>query len=120
MASIRNIVVVAIMQVAVIVAGVLAAGLCHRLFATQNLPLPAPATMLYANGVLGFLIPVIWSILAVGLQLKASVSDDIRTLMFWLGVFVLITLVIFCLYADVPPLLQFMFANSHPGGDDAD
>jgi hypothetical protein len=120
MASIRNIVVVAIMQVAVIVAGVLAAGVCHRLFATQNLPLPTPAAMLYANGVLGFLIPVAWSILAVGLHLKANVSDDVRTLIFWLGVFVLIALAIFCLCADVPPLLQFMFANSHSGVDDAD
>jgi hypothetical protein len=118
MASIRNIVVVAIMQVAVIVAGVLAAGVCHRLFASQNMPLPMGVTLLYANGVLGFLIPLAWSILTVVLQLRADVSDDLRALMFWFGVFVLLVLVVLCLFVDVPPWLQVMFAGNHLGDDD--
>lgn len=103
MASIRNIVVVAIMQVGVIVAGVLAAGICHKVFTADNLPVPLPALLLYAHGFMGFLIPMAWSIVTVMLFLRPNVSDDVRTLMFWLGVLVLVVMVIFCLYADISP-----------------
>jgi len=103
MASIRNIVVVAIMQVGVIVAGVLAAGICHKFFTGDNLPIPAPALLLYAHGFIGFIIPLAWSIVTVILFLRPDVSDDVRTLMFWAGVLVLVVMAAFCLYADLSP-----------------
>ncbi|HSY44261.1 MAG TPA: hypothetical protein VK811_10160 [Candidatus Acidoferrum sp.] len=105
-ASIKNIVIVAISQVAVIVFGVLAAGVFHKESILTGVLMPAPVLTLYRFGFIGLAIPLAWSIGAIVLQLRANVSDDIRTLMFWLGVLVLIALAIFCLYADVTPWLN--------------
>jgi hypothetical protein len=114
MGSIRNTVVVAIMQVGVIVAGVLAAGVCHRIWTSRDWPLPPLVALLYNYGIAGLLIPVAWSIGAVVLQTRAGVSEDLRVLMFWLGVLALILLLLFVLYADVSPWLVFLRNASHP------
>jgi len=118
MASIRNTVVLAIMQVGVIVAGVLAAGLCHKILTFNNLPVPSLVTMLCSYGVAGFFIPLAWSLGAIMLQLRADVSEDVKTLIFWMGIFVLIALVAFVLYADVPPLFRVMRGMGSGGVDD--
>ena len=107
MSSIRNTVIVALMQVGVIVAGVLAAGICHRVLATSELPMPSPVALLYNHGVVGLLIPLAWVTGAAMLQTRSSVSEDARILMFWLGVLTLIALIIFAAYADISPWLVF-------------
>jgi hypothetical protein len=117
MSSIKNIVVVALMQVIVIVAGVLAAGLCHKECTLSNIAMPLPAAMLYTYGFTAFLVPLAWSAGAVTLQLRPNVSEDVRTLMFWLGVFVLIALAIFCIYADVTLWLRILWNLSSPRDD---
>ena len=116
MSSIRNTVVVALLQVGVIVVAVLAAGLCHRVWATSGLALPAPVALLYSYGVAGLLIPLSWAAGAAALQIRSGVSEDLRVLTFWLGVLILIALAIFVLYADVSPWLTFLNVR---GGDDA-
>lgn len=105
MSSIRNTVVVALMQVGVIVAGVLAAGICHRVWIASNMPEPSLVALLYNHGVAGLLIPLAWVTGAAVLQTRSNVSDDARILMFWLGVLVLIALIIFTAYADISPWL---------------
>jgi ABC-type microcin C transport system permease subunit YejE len=118
MASIKNIVIVAISQVGVIVFGVLAAGIFHKESSLMDVLMPWSVATLYRYGFLGLSVPLAWSIGAVVLQLRANGSDDIRTLMFWIGVLVLIALAIFCLYADVSPWLNI--ARPLPdNGDDA-
>jgi hypothetical protein len=112
MASIKNIVIVAISQVGVIVFGVLGAGICRK----YGVLVPLPTVILYNCGVMGLSIPLTWSIGAVALQLRENVSDDIKTLMFGLGVLVLVALAIFCLYADISPWLNIMW---NLNGDDA-
>ena len=109
MASIRNTVIVAILQVGVIVAGVLAAGVCHRVWVSSNLPLPPLVALLYNYGVAGLIIPLAWVTGAATLHTRSGVSDDVRTLMFWLGILVVIALTVFALYADVPPWLMYMY-----------
>jgi len=104
--SIKNIVIVAISQVGVIVFGVLGAGVFHKESTLTGVLMPGPVLMLYRFGFIGLAIPLAWSIGAVVLQLRADVSDDIRTLMFALGILVLVALGIFCLYADVSPWLN--------------
>jgi hypothetical protein len=119
MASIRNTVVVAIMQIAVIVFGVLGAGICHKVFSSDNVAMPLPAAMLYSHGLMGFFIPMIWGVVAVVLQLRATVSDDIKSLIFWLGVLTLILIAIFVVYADVTPWFNVMggLRGDDGGGD---
>lgn len=116
MASIKNTVVVAIMQVGIIVAGMLAAGICHKVFTSNNVAMPLPAAMLYDYGLMGFFIPLIWGPLAVVLQLRATVPDGIKSLIFWLGVLMLMGIAVFIVYADVTPWFHgFMW---HLTGDD--
>ena len=110
---------VAIMQVGVIVAGVLAAGVCHRMSASSNTAMPFLALALYGYGIVGLLIPLAWVTGAVVLQLRANISDSVKVLMFWLGILLLISLAIFVFCADVPPLLRGLFEmRSNPGGGD--
>jgi hypothetical protein len=118
MASVKNIVVVTIMQVAVIVVGVLAAGICHKVFLDHNVAMPLPAAMLYWHGVVGLLIPVAWGMGTVVLYLRTTVSDGIKTLAFWLGVLILIMMIAFVLYADVTPWFQAMQWNPADNGDE--
>ena len=108
--------VVAVMQVGVIVAGVLAAGLCHKGFASQGLAVPVLAAMLYRYGVIGLFIPLAWGAGALALQIRAGVSEDVKTLIFWSGVLLLIGLSVFVLYADVTPWLHIRWNKG--GGDD--
>jgi hypothetical protein len=108
MSSIRNTVVVAIMQAAVIVAAVLAAGICHRVWTNRDWPPPSLVVLLCRYGVAGLLIPLMWVAGSAVLQVRANVSDDVRVLMFWLGVLMLIALVLFAIYADVSPWLVFL------------
>jgi hypothetical protein len=119
MVTIRNTVVVAIMQVGVIVAGVLAAGVCHRMSVGDHTTMPFLALALYSYGVLGLLIPLAWVTGAVVLQLRANISDSVKVLMFWLGILLLISLAIFVFCVDAPPLLRgFMDMHSNNGGMD--
>jgi hypothetical protein len=121
MGSIRNTVVVAIMQVGVIVAGVLAAGLCLRVWISRDWPSPPLVALLYNYGIVGLLIPLAWAAGAVALQTRAGVSEDVRVLMFWLGVLVLIALAAFVAYADLSPWLVYLRdpgdVNFNDGGD---
>lgn len=117
MASIRNILVVTIMQIAVVVVGVLAAGICHKVFTDHTVAMPAPAAMLYWHGVVGLLIPATWGIGTVVLHLRTNVSDGIKTLAFWFGILILIVMTIFVLYADVTPWFHIMW-NLQGGADD--
>jgi hypothetical protein len=116
MAIIKNTVVVAIMQVGIIVAGMLAAAICHKVFTSNNMAMPLPAAMLYSYGLIGFFIPVVWGPVAVVLQLRTTVSDGIKSLLFWLGVLMLIMMTVFIVYADVTPWFHgFIW---HLTGDD--
>jgi len=104
MYSFRNTVIVAVMQIGVIVAGVLAAGLWHK--AWSGMAMPFPASILYSYGIAGFSIPWFWSFLTLILFRRPEVSDETKELMFWSGVLVLLSLVVFVLYADVTPVFQ--------------
>ena len=117
MFTVRNATLVAIMQVGVIVAGVLASGLWHKVSTSDGLFIPYPVVFLYSYGTYGFAIPLVWISFAMLLHNRQEVSDDIKSLVFWLGVFVLIALGVFVVYANVSPCFRIMWGMS--GGDDA-
>jgi hypothetical protein len=120
MVSIRNIVVLALMQVGVIVAGVLTAGVCHKMAVSNGTTMPFLTLMLYQFSVTGLLIPLAWVTGTVVIQLRANVGDGIKLLMFWLGILLLIVLTIFVFCADVPPLVRGLINmhNNNGGVDD--
>ena len=61
MFTIYNATLVAVMQVGVIVAGVLASGLWHRFAVTSNIAMPFLANLLCSYGVIGLVqFPVLW------------------------------------------------------------
>ena len=117
MASIKNIVIVALSQIGVIVFGVLGAGIFHKESSLMGVLMPAPVAMLYRYGFAGLAIPLAWGAGAVVLQLRANVSDDIRNLMFALGVLLLVAGAIFCLYADISPWLNLPRPLPNNGDD---
>ena len=116
MSSIRNIVVVAIMQVGVIAAGILAAGICHKVSESNGIAMPAAVSAVYWHGIAGLLIPLVWGSGTVVLFLRANISDEIKTLAFWFGVLALVVLAVFVVYADATPWLNG--GMWHLAGDD--
>jgi hypothetical protein len=115
MFSIKNAAYVAIMQLGVIVAGVLAAGLWWKVPNETTLLLPIQTAML-ANHTLIFLsIPLVWIIFTMLVASRPEVSDDVKNLAFWSGVLLLIGLVIFVIYADTAPLFRGIWMMT---GDD--
>jgi len=117
MFTVRNATLVAIMQVGVIVAGVLASGLWHKFATESRMEMPFPASLIYYYGAIGFAIPFIWIICVLALRSRDTIPDEIKSLSFWLGVLVLIALVILVIYANVSPCFRIMWNLS--GGDDA-
>jgi hypothetical protein len=117
MFTVYNATLVAVMQVGVIVAGVLASGLWHKFATDSRMEMPFPASLIYHYGTVGFVIPFIWIICALLLRGREKVSDEIKSLAFWFGVLILIALLMFMIYANVSPLFRIMWRMG--GGDDA-
>jgi hypothetical protein len=116
MFTVRNTVRVAIMQVGVLVAGILASGLCHRLAAVNGISLSWPPVLLYNYGILGLAIPLIWTALALILHRRSEISDELKALVFLSGILLLVAFAAFVLYADVSPWFHFMWRQ--PVGDE--
>jgi hypothetical protein len=106
MFTIRNTVRVAIMQVGVLVAGILASGLGHRLSVVNGILLPWPAVLLYQYGVLGLAIPLGWTAAALVLRRRPEISDGVKALVLLSGILLVVALAAFVLYADVTPWLH--------------
>jgi hypothetical protein len=118
MFSVRNAVVVAIMQVGVIVAGVLAAGLWCRTAVTGHVMIPFPTLCLFTYGICGFVIPLVWGSCAAFVIHQQKFSDGLKSLMFWFGVLMLLAMAVIVLYADASPFFHITWSLS--GGDDAE
>jgi hypothetical protein len=106
MFTVRNTCIVAIMQVGVIVAGSLAAGLCHKFCFLSHIAIPAPAALLYSYGVFGFVIPLTWGVIALLVERQPKLTDDFKDTVFVAGIVILILLIAFVLVADITPWLH--------------
>jgi tellurite resistance protein TehA-like permease len=92
------------MQVGIIVFGVLASG-CYREFITTNARmLPAVTVFVFHYGFCLFAIPIIWIASAVLIH-RGSASEEWKSIVFVLGLILLLSLVAFFGYANVRPLL---------------
>jgi hypothetical protein len=117
MFTIYNATLVAVIQVGVIVAGVLASGLWHKFATSSNMAMPDSAGFVYRYGTMGLLIPLAWVTLAMLVRRTCKVSDELKSLIFWFGVAVLVSLAIFMIYANVSPCFRIMWRMS--GEDNA-
>ncbi len=115
MFTIYNATLVAVMQVGVIVAGVLASGLWHKLSTGSGAAMPFAAGLLYNYGMVGFALPLAWLTVALLLRRSPNVSDDVKGLAFGLGVLLLIALAIFVIYADVSPVFHITWTLAGAG-----
>jgi uncharacterized membrane protein len=100
MGSIQNIVRVALLQIGVIVAGVLGAGICHKISSLTERPMPVLPSVLYSYGAFGFIIPIVWVILALIICSREDASDTTKALIFWLGVLMVVALASLVLIVD--------------------
>jgi hypothetical protein len=81
----RNTVIVALVQVGVIVAGVLAAGACQRWYTGANLDPPAAVDVLADYGFVALVLPVAWVVIALRVR-QRSEDPFIRMFAFGSGI----------------------------------
>jgi hypothetical protein len=105
--TLRNTVILALTQVGVVVAGVLAAGACHKWYTTVGLT-PYPRTTLVADyGFVALAVPVAWVALAVYvLRREDESADEHKAYVVAAGVAVLVLFVVGVGYAAAMPWLR--------------
>jgi len=107
MFTVRNAVLIALMQIGVIVTGVLAAGVCNKWWtSTGAIGLPLPTLFLINYGVVALSIPMLWIVAVLQLRRRPEVSDDAKDLAFLSGIILLLVFCIFVGYAVLSPWLQ--------------
>ena len=107
--GIRNLVLIALMQVGVIVGGILGAGVFYKLAAVTHAQLPRPILALVTYGGFGLGLPLIWITTALLIRRRPDVAQEVKQLVHWLGLALLIGLGAFMIYADVTPWLGIMW-----------
>ena len=107
----RNAVVLALTQVGVIVAGVLACGASSKAWGNSGLDLPAATAFLLLAGPFLLLVPLVWIVVAMLVRQRASWSEDARQLVFAGGLLLLVALVVFEAYGIVSPWVKVFQAG---------
>ncbi|MDB6023993.1 MAG: hypothetical protein JWM68_216 [Verrucomicrobiales bacterium] len=105
----RNAVLVALVQVAIIVLGVLAAGLSYKWWAFQELPLPGTTWLLINYGIAFLTLPVLWIGSVMWLRLSAVLSDELKGLTFLSGFILILMLLILIGHAVFAPWMHYNF-----------
>ena len=109
MCTIRNIVLVTLLQIGVVVIGVPAAGLARK---AGVLAIPSLTAWLITYGVALLAIPLAWGILLSWLHQRPGLPEEMKSLAFLSGIVVLLALCAFIGYAVVVP--WFNFPHSMP------
>lgn len=115
MFSIRNTVYVALAQIWAIVMGVLGAGLVDKLWRMTGTHGAGPARLLLDHPLPFMMIPLGWITLASVVRVRPECTEDTRRSACLLGIYLLIGLIIFMIYADVTPWLNI---DTRLRGDD--
>ncbi len=114
MFTIRNAVLVALMQIGVIVAGVLAAAVDNKWWTSMGaLALPPPTSILMNYGVAALAMPAVWIIIVLLLRGRPNVSDDVKAFAFFSGTILLLTLGVFVGYAVLTPWFHVEWGMAH-------
>lgn len=112
-----NAVLVAVTQVGVIVLGILAAGVSQKIWTDTGIPITAATSFFLNFGFLFLAIPLLWISTAIALRQRPSVPEEIKTLAFWSGSALIVSLAVFELYVIFRPWLNVMSSDfSAPEG----
>jgi hypothetical protein len=105
MSSRSNIVVLALVQVGLIVAGILGAGVTFRALGGEEATFAFPATtmMLIRYGMALLILPVIWMVAVLNLRLSSRVPEELKSAAFGSGFVVLLALLLLIGHAVVIP-----------------
>ena len=103
MFTVANAVAVAIMQVGMIIAGVLASGFWYKMATSQGFVIPFWIALVYTIGAAALAVPLVWLSGVLFLRTRQGVPDIIKSLAFWFGVLILIGFAMFVIYATVVP-----------------
>jgi hypothetical protein len=117
MFTIKNAIYVALLQLGVVVAGVLGAGLVNRFYGEMQHDLPPLVAMLMSHTLPFLAIPLVWIALALTVRDRAAISEGLKTMVFLSGIAVIIGLVVFVAYADAGPLLMLLQLVGGPVDD---
>jgi uncharacterized membrane protein YdcZ (DUF606 family) len=104
----RNMVIVALFQVGVIVAGVLAAGATHKWHTTFNARLPQATTVLAEYGFVALVLPVAWVTAALTLPRRSEDPGAAAVVAFASGIVVLLVLLVVVGHAAIRPWLRLV------------
>jgi hypothetical protein len=108
--TVRNAVIVALTQIGIIVAGVLAAGACHKWHTTMGVKLPPATTVVAEYGFLALGLPVLWVAAALLALRKSELSEESEwaAYAFFSGLLALVLLTVGVGYASFGPLFRIL------------
>ncbi len=110
--SFKNIAILGLLQVGVVVAGVLGAGVLHKCSNEFGIQLTQPTRFAGSDyGVVAVVLPIIWIVAAMAVQSRNDTEDSPEALTFVSGVGVLILLLIGAYVVAVSPWVR-MFCCS--------
>jgi hypothetical protein len=107
--SVKNAVLLALMQVGVIVAGVLAAATTSKLRSMWDITPPDGTEAFASYGVFLFLVPLAWITLALRLRGATDISDRAKAATFLSGIGLLVLLLVYIWSSVVQPFLRVCF-----------
>ena len=99
----KNTVIVALAQIGVIVAGILAAGACHKWHTQAALPPPSSVTAVADYGFLALVFPLAWLVTALQINRRHKESAIATIGVFLSGIMTLLCGLIGVWYAVISP-----------------
>jgi hypothetical protein len=106
--TLRNTAIMGLVQVGVIVAGVLAAGACHKWYTTLGLRPPSSTALLAEYGFLALVLPVVWVTMAVQALRRTTDPGALQWLAFSSGFVLVLLLLLVIGHAAVQPFLRLL------------
>jgi hypothetical protein len=106
--TLRNTVILALVQVGTVVAGVLAAGAAHKWYTTAGVRPPRSTTLVAEQGHLALSLPVAWAAVALAVLRREDDYEAPRLVVFSSGVLVLLLLLLGVLHSSAGPLLRLL------------
>jgi hypothetical protein len=108
--TVRNLVILALVQVGIVGAGVLGAGAAHKWYTElpNIIPVPLPCRLLAEFGWLGLVLPVAWLSVAVWVFARPSATERARVIAVATGFLLVILLLLACWFGAVSPWFRLL------------
>ena len=107
--TLRNTTLLALFQIGVIVAGVLAAGAACKWWEQTNMAPPRSVVLISEYGWLALLVPLTWIVVTLVLQRRAGDEGVAALIAYLSGLFVLLLLLVSVSYLVIGPGFRMFF-----------